>query len=315
MHVSLVIIGSGPAGHTAAIYAARAGLAPIMFEGFMAGGVPAGGQLVQTHLVENFPGFPQGILGSDLMGNMREQSINAGTIVRTETIEKVDLSQKPYKIYTESGEEISTDSIIIATGATARLMDIPGNNEYWQRGISACAICDGALPIFSGTSLAVIGGGDSACEEALYLTRYAKKVYMFLRSGTFRASKIMEQRVRENPKIEVHLFTTPIEVLGDGKFLTGLRLKNTETGAISVIDIKGLFYAIGHIPNTNFLGNQLELDSVGYLVVKDEVKTKKEGVYAAGDVADPHYRQAVAAAGSGCKAALEAIRYLQNLEN
>lgn len=315
MHVPLVIIGSGPAGHTAAIYTARAGLAPIMFEGFMAGGVPAGGQLVQTHLVENFPGFPQGILGSDLMDNMREQSINSGAIIKTETIEKVDLSQKPYALYTESGEEIKADSIIIATGATARLMDIPGNNEYWQRGISACAICDGALPVFANSPLAVVGGGDSACEEALYLTRYAKKVHMFLRSGVFRASKIMEKRVRENPKIEVHLFTTPIEALGDGKFLTGLRLKNTQSGDISVIDIKGLFYAIGHVPNTGFLGNQLELDSVGYLIVQDDIKTNKEGIYAAGDVADPHYRQAVVAAGSGCKAALESIRYLQNLEN
>lgn len=314
MHFPLVIIGSGPAGHTAAIYAARAGLSPLMFEGFMAGGVPAGGQLVQTHLVENFPGFPKGILGSDLMSNMREQSINSGTIIRTETIEKVDFSQKPYKLYTESGEEVSSDSIIIATGATARLMNISGNDDYWQKGISACAICDGALPIFSEVPLAVVGGGDSACEEALYLTRYGKKVHMFLRSGAFRASKIMEERVRENPKIEVHLFTIPIEALGDGSFLTGLRLKNTQTGDISVIDVKGLFYAIGHIPNTGFLGNQLEVDSIGYLVVSEEVKTNREGIYAAGDVADPHYRQAVVAAGSGCKASLEAIRYLQNLE-
>ena len=307
---NVVIIGSGPAGHTAAIYAARANLSPLMFEGMMAGGIAAGGQLTTTTEVENFPGFPDGISGPELMERMRAQSLKHGTRIETQTVERVDLSKSPFKIVTDAGTEIETKALIIATGATARRMDIPGDNTYWQRGISACAVCDGALPIFRNKVVAVIGGGDSAVEEATHLTKYASKVVLIHRRNELRASKAMQQRAFDNPKIEIMWDSVPVEAKGE-KFLTGLKVKNVKTGELKEIACSGLFYAIGHVPNTAFLGGQLELDEAGYIkTVPGSTVTKIPGVFACGDVQDKKYRQAISAAGSGCMAALEAERYL-----
>jgi len=307
---NLIIIGSGPAGHTAAIYAARANLKPLMFEGMMAGGVAAGGQLTTTTEVENFPGFPEGISGPDLMRRMRDQSVRHGTRVETETIEKVDLSSLPFKVITESGSELQAKALIIATGATAKRMHISGEDKFWQRGISACAVCDGALPFFRNKVLVVIGGGDSAIEEATHLTKYAVKVILMHRREELRASKAMQKRVMENPKVEILWNTVPVEATGD-KFLTGLKVNNVKTGQISEITCGGLFYAIGHVPNTIFLGGQLTLDETGYIkTVPGSTNTSIPGVFACGDVQDKKYRQAISAAGSGCMAALEAEHYL-----
>lgn len=305
----LVIIGSGPAGHTAAIYAARANLRPLMFEGMMAGGIAAGGQLTTTTEVENFPGFPEGIAGPDLMMRMREQSLRHGTRIETDTVESVDLSSRPFKV-TASGQPIEAKAIIIATGAIARRMNIPGEDKLWQRGISACAVCDGALPIFRNKVLVVVGGGDSAIEEAAHLTKYASKVILMHRRDELRASKAMQKRAFDNPKIEIMWNTVPLEAKGE-KFLTGLKVKDVKTGEEKEVTCSGLFYAIGHLPNTAFLGGQLTLDEVGYIkTIPGTTLTGVEGVFACGDVQDKKYRQAIAAAGSGCMAALDAERFL-----
>ena len=309
----LIIVGSGPAAHTAAIYAARAELQPLLFEGFMAGGVAAGGQLTTTTDVENYPGFPEGITGPELMDRMREQSIRYGTRIKTETIERVDFSGSPHRVFTAT-DEYAAHAVIIATGATAKRLDLPGEESYWQKGISACAVCDGALPIFRDKPLVVVGGGDSACEEASFLSKFGSKVHMIVRRDVLRASKTMQKRVMDNPKIEIVWTSNAVEAIGD-KLLTGVRIKNNQSGEERVIEASGLFYAIGHTPNTQFLEGVLDTDETGYVVTKpDSTVTNVPGVYACGDVKDRIYRQAVTAAGSGCMAALEAEHYLVDLE-
>jgi len=310
----VIIVGSGPAGHTAAIYAARAELKPLMFEGFMAGGVAAGGQLTTTTEVENFPGFPEGISGPDLMENMRAQSVHLGARVLTDNVVDVDLSKRPYVVKTD-GQEYRTQALIIATGATAKRLRLPNEERLWQRGISACAVCDGALPIFRNSPLVVIGGGDTACEESSFLSRYGSTVYMVVRRDVLRASKAMQTRVMNNPKIKIVWNTIPVDVEGD-KLLSGVRVRNVKSGEESVLAASGLFYAIGHTPNTDFLRGQLASDDTGYLITRpDSTVTDLPGVFACGDVRDRVYRQAVTAAGSGCMAALEAEHYLADLES
>ncbi|HQZ70488.1 MAG TPA: thioredoxin-disulfide reductase [Anaerolineae bacterium] len=307
----VVIIGSGPAAHTAAIYAARAELSPVIFEGLMAAGVAAGGQLTTTTEVENFPGFPEGIEGPALMDRCRAQSLRFGTRIFTETVESVDLGSRPFTLRSDS-RVLRAESLIIATGATARRMDIPGagDGQLWQRGISACAVCDGALPIFRGQALYVVGGGDSAMEEAGYLSKFASQVTIVHRRDSFRASKIMQQRALDNPKIAFLLNHGVVEARGDGR-LQSLLVENLGSGERRELPAGGLFFAIGHLPNTGFLDGQLDLDADGYVVTRPGgTQTSVAGVFAAGDVQDKTYRQAITAAGSGCMAALDAERFL-----
>ena len=305
-----VIIGSGPAGHTAAVYAGRAMLEPLMYEGFMAGGVAAGGQLTTTTDVENYPGFPDGIGGPELMDLMRRQSERSGARIVTETVSAVDLGAPPYTVTTESGTTIAARTVIIATGATAKRLYVDGAERLWQRGISACAVCDGALPVFRGKHLVVVGGGDTAAEEATFLTKYASRVTMLVRRDEMRASKAMQQRVFANETIEVSWNTVLSEVLGDD-LVAGVRVTDVQTGADRELEAGGLFFAIGHEPNTSFLAGQLETDESGYLITPgNSTATSRPGVFACGDVQDKIYRQAVTAAGSGCMAAMEAERYL-----
>jgi thioredoxin reductase (NADPH) len=305
----VVIIGSGPAGHTAAIYAARANLEPLMFEGFLAGGVAAGGQLTTTTEVENYPGFPEGIDGTKLMDLCRAQSLRFGTRIFTETVEKVDLSSRPFLVRTPE-QELRAQAIILATGATAKRLFVKGEDRLWQSGISACAVCDGALPLFRAKPLVVIGGGDTAVEEATFLSKFGSRVYVVHRRHELRASKIMQQRLFANPKIEMVWNSVVEEALG-GKALSGVRVRDLVTGHDRVLEAAGLFYAIGHVPNTEFLGGQLQLDDTGYVVTKPgTTQTSVTGVFAAGDVQDKVWRQAVTAAGTGCMAALEAERFL-----
>lgn len=306
---NIVIIGSGPAGYTAAIYAARANLKPFVFEGFQAGGLP-GGQLMTTTEVENFPGFPEGIQGPQLMDRMKAQAIRWGAELVTEDVEFVDFSQRPFVIRS-SEREVRAHSVVIATGATAKRLGVPCENQFWSRGISACAICDGATPIFRAAELAVVGGGDSAAEESVYLTKYGSHVHLLVRGDQMRASKAMQDRVLNNDKITVHWNTSVVDVFGEADHMKGVLLKNTQTGEESQLHVKGLFYAIGHTPNTSLFKGQIELDDVGYVVTKPgSVETSVEGVYAAGDVQDHEYRQAITAAGTGCMAALLAERWL-----
>ena len=305
----VIIIGSGPAAHTAAIYAGRAKLNPLLFEGMMAGGIAAGGQLTTTTEVENYPGFPEGITGLELMQKMRQQSINYGARIKTLTVDKVAFTTNPFRIYTVQ-EYTETKTVIIATGATARRLHMPGEERLWQKGISACAVCDGALPIFRNKVLAVIGGGDSAVEESAQLTKYASKVIVLVRRDVLRASKAMQEKIFSNDKIEIMWNTLCVEALGED-ILTHIKTKNVRTNEESVIEVNGLFYAIGHRPNTEFLAGQLALDENGYVkTTPGTTRTSIPGVFACGDVQDKIYRQAVTAAGSGCMAALEAEKYL-----
>ena len=311
-HKKVIIVGSGPAGHTAAIYAGKALLEPLMFEGFMAGGIAAGGQLTTTTVIENFPGFPTGIDGSELMMHMRQQSLNSGTQIQTLTVDSVDLSSKPFKVNV-GNETYTADTLIIATGATAKRMGIKGEAEFWQKGISACAICDGGLPIFRNKKIVVIWGGDTAMEEAIHLTHFTSEVIVLVRRDALRASKAMQERALNNPKITFMRNTEAEEAHGD-KLLTGVSVINNKTGEKSLIECSGLFYAIGHQPNTSFLNGQLELDEAGYILTKPgTTQTSVAWVFAAGDVQDKKYRQAITSAGSGCMAALEAEKYLQEL--
>lgn len=305
----VVIVGSGPAGFTAAIYTARANLSPLLFEGFFSG--PSGGQLMTTTEVENFPGFPEGITGPDLMNNFRKQAIRFGTEVVTEDVKECDFSKRPF-IVRSSKREVQAETVIFATGATAKRLDVPGtrDGEFWQRGVTACAVCDGAMPIFRNKDLYVIGGGDTAVEEALFLTKYASKVYMVLRRDSFRASKIMADRALRDPNIEIIYNHTLASVEGDS-VVNSVTLEDTTNKKQTQRKAGGVFFAIGHTPNTSFIGDAIEKHPNGYLkVVPGTTQTSVEGVFAAGDVQDHVYRQAVTAAGSGCMAALEAERWL-----
>lgn len=307
---NVVIIGSGPAGYTAAIYAARANLKPLVFEGYQAGGV-RGGQLMTTTEVENFPGFPEGITGPDLMDRMRQQAERWGSELYTEDVEYVDLTQRPFTVRS-SDREVKANAVILATGATAMRLNIPNEHTFWSRGISACAICDGASPLFKGQELAVVGGGDTATEEAIYLTKYGKHVHLLVRGDKMRASKAMQNRVLENKNITVHFNTQVEDVYGDEKGrMAGVHLFDSKTNEKRDLEVKGLFYGIGHKPNSSIFADQVETDSKGYVLVKNGgPETSVEGVFSAGDLHDTEWRQAVTAAGSGCQAAIACERYL-----
>lgn len=307
MAEKVIIIGSGPAGLTSAIYLSRASLNPLCIEGFIKGGV-AGGQLMTTTEVENFPGFPEGIEGPDLMQRMKKQAERFGTRFVSEDVEDVDLKEKPFSIITASST-FTSESLIIATGATAKRLNLPSEEKFWNKGISACAVCDGGLPFFRNQVLAVVGGGDTAMEEALYLTHFAKEVILIHRRDEFRASKAMQKRVLDHPKVKILWNTIVEDVFGD-KMLEGIKVKNVKSEEKEDIEVRGLFYAIGHKPNTSFLKGQIELDNEGYIVTKDGTKTSIDGVFACGDVQDKKYRQAVTACGSGCMAAIDCERYL-----
>lgn len=312
-HRKVVIIGSGPAGYTAALYTARANLAPLLYEGFFSG--PAGGQLMTTTEVENYPGFPIGISGPELMDAFRNQCERFGTTLLREDVDSVDLSKRPFTIYGKK-TEATCDALILSTGATAKLLDIPGSGEegFWQKGVTACAICDGAMPIFRNKELYVIGGGDSAVEEAVFLTKYGSKVYIVHRRDELRASKIMAHRAKNHPKIEILWNSEIIKIEGD-KVVRSIILKNLKDHSENRREAAGVFFAIGHQPNTGFLNQQLKTNEQGYLVVKPGTSySSVEGVFAAGDVQDPIYRQAVTAAGSGCMAAIDAERWLAEHE-
>ncbi|XP_049400691.1 NADPH-dependent thioredoxin reductase 3-like [Solanum stenotomum] len=307
---NLVIIGSGPAGYTAAIYAARANLKPVVFEGFQAGGVP-GGQLMTTTEVENFPGFPEGITGPDLMDRMKRQAERWGAELYQEDVEFIDVKNAPFTVHS-SERKVKCHSLIVATGANARRLGLPHEDEFWSRGISACAICDGASPLFKGQVLAVVGGGDTATEEAIYLTKYARHVHLLVRKDQLRASRAMQDRVFNNPNITVHFNTETVDVVSNPKGqMSGILIRKADTQEESVLEAKGLFYGIGHSPNSQLLEGQVQLDSSGYILVKEgTANTSVEGVFAAGDVQDHEWRQAITAAGSGCVAALSVERYL-----
>jgi thioredoxin reductase (NADPH) len=309
----VVIIGSGPAGWTAAVYAARARLEPLVLEGAPSREMIPGGQLMFTTEVENFPGFPEGVDGQKLMMDMKTQAERFGTRVVTDDVVEVDPSSRPFRLRTAEGNEILARTVIVATGARANWLGLENEERLAQAGggVSACAVCDGALPAFREQVLAVVGGGDSAMEEALYLTKFAAEVVLIHRRDSFRASPIMAERALNHPKIRVEWNTVVTEVLGDD-FVTGLRLRDVETGAERELAVGGLFLAIGHTPNTGFLRGVLELDETGYILTREPWRTETSvpGIFAAGDVMDSQYRQAVTAAGTGCMAALEAERYL-----
>jgi thioredoxin reductase (NADPH) len=304
----VAIIGSGPAGHTAAIYAARANLQPFMYEGYVVGG-SAGGQLTTTTDVENYPGFPEGVSGPELMQLFRKQAVRFGTEMVGEDVHEVDFSKRPFRIKGDK-TEILVHSVIISTGATAKRMNVPNEEKLWNQGMSACAVCDGALPFFKNQPLMVIGGGDTAVEEATYLTKFGTIVYLVHRRDELRASKIMQKRAFDNEKISMVWNTVLEDAVGD-QFVTGARIKNVKTDEVKELEVAGIFYAIGHTPNTQPFKGQIDLDNTGYIKVKPGTQeTNIEGVFAAGDVHDHKYRQAVTAAGTGCAAALEAERWL-----
>ncbi len=305
-HERLVIVGSGPAAYTAALYAARANLNPLLFEGLQ-----PGGQLTLTSEVENYPGFPEGILGPELMEHMKKQAERFGTRFVMGEVTRVDLRARPFQLWRDD-TLYTADAVIVATGASAKWLGIPSEKQYQGRGVSACATCDGFF--FRGVEVAVVGGGDTAVEEATFLTKYATKVHLVHRRGELRASKIMQERARKNPKIELVWNAVVDEILGDGKAVTGVRLKSTKDGATRQLPLKGVFMGIGHQPNTAIFKGQLDMNEVGYLQVKSpSTRTSVEGVFAAGDVADPTYRQAVSAAGMGCMAAIDAERWLAEM--
>jgi thioredoxin reductase (NADPH) len=314
----LVIIGSGPASWTCAIYAARANLTPIVYEGAISeenrlrGTLPLG-QLNLTTEVENFPGFPEGILGPELMMRTRQQAERFGTRIMTEDVVDVDLSQRPFVLKDSAGETVRTHALVIATGASANYLGLESENRFKNFGVSACAVCDGALPRFRNNPLVVVGGGDSAAEEASYLTKFASKVYLVHRRDKLRASPIMAERVLANEKVEPVWNSAVDEVIGDEeRGVTAVRVKNLLTSETRTITSTGMFAAIGHTPNTKFLRGQLQTDPQGFIVLKDPYRTTTsvDGVFAAGDVADPVYKQAITAAGMGCKASLDAERWL-----
>ena len=301
--IKVLIIGSGPAGYTAAIYLSRANLAPVLYEG-----IEPGGQLTTTTEVENFPGFPEGIDGPELMARMRQQAERLGTDLRAGTVTKVDLSARPFRVEVDGEKELLAETLIVSTGATAKYLGLPSETKFRGQGVSACATCDGFF--YRKKDVAVVGGGDTACEEATYLASLCRKVYMIVRKPFLRASKAMQERVFNTENIEVLFEHNTVEVLGDDSGVTGALLRRND-GVERTIDIAGFFLAIGHHPNTELFAGQLDLNEEGYIKVEGNTsKTSVEGVFAAGDVRDPHYRQAITAAGSGCIAALDCERFL-----
>lgn len=304
--IKCVIIGSGPAGYTAAIYAARADLKPVVYQGLQ-----PGGQLTITTEVENFPGYPEGITGPEMMNQLKAQAERFGTDARWGIVTKVDFSEKPFKVYADDGKNILADTVIIATGASAKWLGIESEQKYNGQGVSACATCDGFF--YRGKDVAIVGGGDTAAEEATYLAKLCKKVYMIVRRDELRASKAMQEKVFNTPNIEILWNHSTKEILGDFSGVNGVLLTNTKTGEDKQIPIHGFFVAIGHSPNTEIFKGQIEMDDMDYiLTVPGSTRTNIEGVFAAGDVQDHHYRQAITAAGSGCMAAIEAERFLSS---
>jgi thioredoxin reductase (NADPH) len=301
----VMILGTGPAGLTAAIYAARANLNPVVIEGN-----EPGGQLTLTTEVENFPGFPEGIMGPELMDNMRQQAEKFGAKFVHGWVSSVDMSNRPFKVTVDETDEYVAETIIISTGASAKMLGIPGEADLVGRGVSTCATCDGFF--FRNKPIIVVGGGDSAMEEATFLTKFASEVTIVHRRGELRASKVMQDRARNNPKIKWELNVTPLSVKSDGNKVNGLEVRDNETGETRVLPTDGVFIAIGHQPNTRFLNGQVDIDTVGYIITQGvSSATSVEGVFACGDVMDSHYRQAITAAGSGCKAAMDVEKYLE----
>ena len=301
--VKCLIVGSGPAGFTAAIYTSRANLQPVLYEG-----IQPGGQLTTTTEIENFPGYPEGVDGTQLMADLKQQAQRFGADIRFGIITRVDLSSRPFHVVVDGEKEIEAETLIVATGATAKYLGLPSESKYKGMGVSACATCDGFF--YRKKDVAVVGGGDTACEEATYLASLCRQVYLIVRKPFLRASKAMQQRVLGTPNIKVLFEHNTAEVLGDENGVTGARLRHND-GTEQTIDISGFFLAIGHHPNTELFADQLALDEEGYIRTEPGTsKTSVEGVFAAGDVKDPHYRQAITAAGSGCKAALDCERFL-----
>lgn len=305
-NVRCLIIGSGPAGYTAAIYAARADLKPLIYQGMQ-----PGGQLTITTEVDNYPGYPDGVQGPEMMEQLRKQAERFGTVVRFGLITRVDFSQRPFKAEADDGKTILAETVIVATGASANWLGLESEKKYMGQGVSGCATCDGFF--YRGQDVAIVGGGDTAAEESTYLAKLCKKVYLIHRRNEFRASKAMQHKVFNTSNIEVLWESIPEEVLGDENGVNGLRVRNVKTGEIRNLEITGFFVAIGHKPNTEIFLGQLELDAMGYVkTIPGSTKTSVEGVFAAGDVQDHYYRQAVTAAGTGCMAAIEAERFLGN---
>ncbi|MGL2967032.1 thioredoxin-disulfide reductase [Flavobacterium sp. XGLA_31] len=308
--IKCLIIGSGPAGYTAAIYAARANMNPVLYQG-----TQPGGQLTTTNEVENFPGYPDGVTGPEMMVQLQEQAKRFGTDIRDGWVTKVDFSAAPHKVWVNETTEIHAETVIISTGASAKYLGLPSEQHYLQMGggVSACAVCDGFF--YRNQEVVIVGAGDSACEEAHYLSKLCKKVTMLVRTDKFRASRIMEERVRKTENIEILTNTSTVEVVGDGQVVTSVKVKNTATGEEREIPATGFFVAIGHKPNTDIFADYITLDETGYIVnVPGSSKTNVPGVFVAGDAADHVYRQAITAAGTGCMAALDAERYLASLE-
>ncbi len=301
----VVIVGSGPAGYTAALYASRANLSPIVFEGH-----EPGGQLTTTTDVDNFPGFPEGVMGPDLMGNMKKQAARFGTEFISKSIKSVDLSKRPFKLIDQNDEEILAESLIISTGASAKYLGLSNEKELIGKGVSACATCDGFF--YRDKIVHIVGGGDTAMEEATFLTKFAKKVYVVHRRDTLRASKPMQERAIANPKIEFVWDSQVTEIIADNTGVTSIKVENLKTKEVTTRETDGLFMGIGHSPNTGFLNGQIDVDSQGFIVTKNgHPDTNVEGVFACGDVQDSYYRQAISAAGSGCQAAIRAERFLE----
>ena len=301
-HVKVLILGSGPAGLSAALYAARAELAPVVLTG-----IQLGGQAALTHVIENYPGFPTGVGGAELGELFQKQAENFGAKVEFDMAHNVDLSQRPFKVMTDSGE-YEADTLILATGANPTHLNVPGEVEFTGRGVSYCATCDGWF--FNDKKVVIVGGGDSALEEGLFITRYASSVTVIHRRDEFRASPVLQKRAKEHPKMNFVLDTVVTEVVGSDK-VESLKLKNVKTGVESTFETDGLFIFIGHVPNTQMFKDQLEMSDLGYVIVNDKMETSVQGVYAAGEIADPHFRQVITSAGMGAAAAIQATRFLE----